>query len=37
MIRGYMPDDQIQNVLSFCHDQSCGEILVEKKTAAKVL
>ena len=37
IIRRCIPNDEIQNVLSFCHDQACGGHFSSQKTAAKVL
>jgi len=37
IFRRCIPDNEIRNVLSFCHDQACGGHFSGKKAAAKVL
>ena len=37
IFRRCIPDNEIRDVLSFCHDQACGGHFSGKKTAAKVL
>ena len=37
IIRRCIPDNEVMNILSFCHDQACGGHFASKKTAAKVL
>ncbi|KAH9793911.1 hypothetical protein KPL71_004706 [Citrus sinensis] len=37
IIRRCVPESEIQNILSFCHEQACGGHFSAKKTATKVL
>ena len=37
IIRRCIPEDKVQSMLSFCHDQACGGHFSGKKIAAKVL
>ena len=37
IIRRCVPEEEISNILSFCHDQACGGHFSGHKTASKVL
>ncbi|KAH9722991.1 hypothetical protein KPL70_006933 [Citrus sinensis] len=37
IIRRCVPDNEIQSVISFCHEQACGGHFSAKKTATKIL
>ncbi|KAH9763969.1 hypothetical protein KPL70_001356 [Citrus sinensis] len=37
IVRRCVPESEIQNILSFCHEQACGGHFSAKKTATKVL
>ncbi|KAH9685156.1 hypothetical protein KPL70_013841 [Citrus sinensis] len=37
IVRRCVPENEIQNILSFCHEQACGGHFSAKKTATKVL
>ncbi|KAH9735065.1 hypothetical protein KPL71_017621 [Citrus sinensis] len=37
IVRQCVPESEIQNILSFCHEQACGGHFSAKKTATKVL
>ncbi|KAH9686903.1 hypothetical protein KPL70_014565 [Citrus sinensis] len=37
IVRRCVPENEIQNILSFCHEQACGCHFSAKKTATKVL
>ena len=37
IIKQCVPESEIQNILSFCHEQACGGHFSVKKTATKVL
>ncbi|KAH9723595.1 hypothetical protein KPL70_007173 [Citrus sinensis] len=37
IIRRCIPDNEIQSVISFCHEQACGGHFSTKKTATKIL
>ncbi|KAH9744096.1 hypothetical protein KPL70_003541 [Citrus sinensis] len=37
IVRRCVPESEIQNILSFCHEQDCGGHFSAKKTATKVL
>ncbi|KAH9670241.1 Ribonuclease H [Citrus sinensis] len=37
IVRRCAPESEIQNILSFCHEQACGDHFGAKKTATKVL
>ncbi|KAH9801738.1 hypothetical protein KPL71_001135 [Citrus sinensis] len=37
IVRRCIPENEIQNILSFCHEQACGGHFSVKKTATKVL
>ncbi|KAK9209124.1 hypothetical protein WN944_001488 [Citrus x changshan-huyou] len=37
IIRQCVPDNEIQSVISFCHEQACGGHFSAKKTATKIL
>ncbi|KAH9685896.1 hypothetical protein KPL70_014155 [Citrus sinensis] len=37
IVRRCVPENEIQNILSFCHEQACGGHFIAKKTATKVL
>ena len=37
IVRRCVPESEIQNILSFCHEQACGGHFSAKKIATKVL
>ncbi|KAH9791563.1 hypothetical protein KPL71_003800 [Citrus sinensis] len=37
IVRRCVPESEIQNIISFCHEQACGGHFSAKKTATKVL